>query len=424
MSEKEIYYSCSSIRNGFVFSRSNEICCCCKNYDDETVITKIPNEVNEKSYDEVYSKIIKFQKDMIQSHKSGKYLKICKNCPELEKKKWNDEFSLNSILFAHYKNCNLKCPHCPFLNSDKNKDNTLDETVYNFLHYIYEKIITKCKLNFIVGGGEPSVNSKLEKLYDFAIERDIPTLILSNGARYIPKIAEGIQKGLFSICLSPDAGSKETFIKVKGVDYFDKTWANIEKYCSLDSKNVSVKFILEKANLDDVDNMIKKCVDNHVKKVTLSFDCYLLNNCDLDDFKIAARRFAQLCFENNIDLSVPSGYVPKELIAETLKRFDNSFKLALDSINSDIYLYGASDFLKSFLSRNDIDCNKVKGIIDSNAQLENSKICGIKIFSKEILSNLEKTSSIIITVTHHQKEIKNEILKVTDNRIKILTFCE
>lgn len=273
-------------------------------------------------------------------------------------------------------------------------------------------------------GGEPSVNSKLEKLYDFAIERDIPTLILSNGARYIPKIAEGIQKGLFSICLSPDAGSKETFIKVKGVDYFDKTWANIEKYCSLDSKNVSVKFILEKANLDDVDNMIKKCVDNHVKKVTLSFDCYLLNNCDLDDFKIAARRFAQLCFENNIDLSVPSGYVPKELIAETLKRFDNSFKLALDSINSDIYLYGASDFLKSFLSRNDIDCNKVKGIIDSNAQLENSKICGIKIFSKEILSNLEKTSSIIITVTHHQKEIKNEILKVTDNRIKILTFCE
>ena len=57
----------------------------------------------------------------------------------------------------------------------------------------------------------------------------------------------------------------------------------------------------EKANLDDVDNMIKKCVDNHVKKVTLSFDCYLLNNCDLDDFKIAARRFAQLCFENNID---------------------------------------------------------------------------------------------------------------------------
>ena len=67
-----------------------------------------------------------------------------------------------------------------------------------------------------MGGGEPSVNSKLEKLYDFAIERDIPTLILSNGARYIPKIAEGIQKGLFSICLSPDAGSKETFIKVKG----------------------------------------------------------------------------------------------------------------------------------------------------------------------------------------------------------------
>lgn len=61
MSEKEIYYSCSSIRNGFVFSRSNEICCC-KNYDDETVITKIPNEVNENHMMKFIRKSLNFRK--------------------------------------------------------------------------------------------------------------------------------------------------------------------------------------------------------------------------------------------------------------------------------------------------------------------------------------------------------------------------
>ena len=287
-------------------------------------------------------------------------------------------------------------------------------------------MLTNNYLIFVLGG-EPSVNLKLSELYKYALKNRIPVLILSNGAKFVPEIATGLKENLFSIILSPDAGSKEVFLAVKGVDYFNRTWETINDYSSLGSNNVSVKFILEYGNLSDIENMISKCVDCHVKDVILSFNCYLLNKCDLTDFKIAARKFAKLCSENSLNLSVPLGYVPIELYEETLIKYDIPFISAISEIKGDVYFWGASAFLRNFLSRKKLSSNlSIKGVIDQDNGKNLTKVEHLTVFSKEILNKLTNSTTIVIAVTHHQEEIKasiEKLLKEADlSNVKVITW--
>ena len=70
----------------------------------------------------------------------------------------------------------------------------------------------------------------------------------SSGIKYSKAIEKGIKEGKVNVCLSADAGSRDTYMAVKRVDKFDKFWENVEKYANAqpkDKKNlVETKLIL------------------------------------------------------------------------------------------------------------------------------------------------------------------------------------
>ena len=146
----------------------------------------------------------------------------------------------------------------------------------------------------------------------FCLDNNYKALINSNGAKYSEIITNGVNKGLFTLDLTPDAGSKEVYLKIKGADFFDITWENIKKYIQITDGKANVKFIIEEGNINDVQNMINKCLEVGVKHVTLAFDLFIKKE-DFEGYRKPVNEFINLCKENDIKCNV-SSFVPEEIL--------------------------------------------------------------------------------------------------------------
>ena len=309
---KKTYFSCGAIRNSFNFYRSNKISSCCFTTDDSFIISNIA-DYND-NLDGLIDDIINFQNKLILSHKNGCIPEACKNCTNLKKQSWGTKVKdkFGSVAMNHYKTCNLKCNHCGYRENDLQEKDSDSELILKVLKKLKSENKMDKNFSIALGGGEPSINKGVENILKYCLENHIGAEINSNCAKYSEIMAEGAKQGLFELILTPDAGSKDVYLKIKGADFFDTAWENIRKYVETTGDNYIVKFIIEEGNKDDVENMIEMCRQNNVKNVALSFDIGIEKK-DLPLYKEAVNKFIKLAKENNFNLKTYS-YVPKELI--------------------------------------------------------------------------------------------------------------
>lgn len=304
---KKEYYSCSNIRCGFNFYRSNKVSSCCYTPENELVIT----DINDPC---VIQKVFNFQNNLIKLHKKGLAPDCCKNCVNFKKNKWPDKTDkkLSWIPLNHYKICNLKCVHCSYRKTDDNEKDSSHELVLKVIDKFNKKGKLKKDCTIAIGGGEPSINKGIEDILQYCLDNNLKALINSNGAKFSEKIAEGVNKGLFNLDLTPDAGSKEVYAEIKGVDCFDLTWKNIKEYIEKTEGKANVKFIIEEGNINDVWNMINTCKEKGVSHVTLAFDLNIKKE-NFEKYRKPVNEFIDLCKENEIKCNI-SSFVPREIV--------------------------------------------------------------------------------------------------------------
>lgn len=310
---KKEYCSCKNIREGFNFYRSNKISSCCYTTENEFIIANIEDYNN---ISDIIKDVEDFQNKLIEKHKKGNAPKCCKECTNFKKAKWSDKINkkLSWISLNHYKICNLKCVHCGYRKSDDSEKDSNHELVLKVIDAFSKKHRLADNVTLAIGGGEPSINKGIDLILQYCIDKKYHALINSNGAKYSELIASGINKDLFNLDLTPDAGSKEVYAKIKGVDCFDIAWENIKKYVDKTNGKANVKFIIEEGNVDDVDNMIKMCKSTNIKHVTLAFDLNIKKE-DYEKYKAPVNKFISLCKENDIQCAI-SSFVPKEIIEQ------------------------------------------------------------------------------------------------------------
>jgi MoaA/NifB/PqqE/SkfB family radical SAM enzyme len=146
------------------------------------------------------------------------------------------------------------------------------QSVLNIIKGLKADRVTSSNLTFDVGGGEPSLLEGLIEIVQYCVDNNHFIHINSNGARYVNAFADGINKGLVYLTLTPDAGSRQVYRKIKGRDNFRQTWKNIERYMRSCPRNVVVKFILQDGNLEDIYNMVETSVSAGVREIELSLD--------------------------------------------------------------------------------------------------------------------------------------------------------
>lgn len=273
--------------------------------------------INEENACEKNRKIIEHQNIILKRMYLGDVPEFCKGCYHLRVKNNDTPYRcgnrLKYISLCGAKTCNLRCKHCFFTQDNSKIENTDLTKVKKFIEIFKKRGLLDSLKAIRLANGEPSIIKQDIALANFLLDNKIKAEIFSNGVVYQDVFARGVNLNLFRVILSPDAGSRKVFLNIKGRDFFEKTWRTIKEYEDSTHGNVEVKFIIEKGNYADVDNMVSMCVKCGVRKVHLSMDVTIPES-EFKRYVEPLNRFIELCKLNSIELLSIYSLVPAELI--------------------------------------------------------------------------------------------------------------
>ncbi len=170
--------------------------------------------------------------------------------------------------------CQSKCIYCYYAeHKEMNNYEAASKTFYaqyisEIIPYLKKKDDILDKNVWIqISPGEVTVHPHKELIYDTV--KNYNNLFFTNGFIFDPKIAEILSKTQSLVQCDIDAGTKETFQKIKGVDQFDQVVGNLEKYIAY-SHRIRLKYMIL-PNINDSDKDFKGIIKmmNHLNRHTL-----------------------------------------------------------------------------------------------------------------------------------------------------------
>ena len=205
---------------------------------------------------------------------SGSVLEECKNCINLVFIRKTRK--ITRINLCGHGVCQFKCAYCdPYYNI-----HDVENTYKAFAKY-YNELKAQSLLSndfaFSIALGEITVNPLENKILDFVIEntRETPNAsqVISNCGVYSEKVAMILRNGGI-LTVSVDAGTRDSFKKIRGVDFYEQVLENIKKYIS--DGEVWIKYIFMRdgynSSIEDIDGFMDFIALNRPALVMVSYD--------------------------------------------------------------------------------------------------------------------------------------------------------
>ena len=260
---------------------------CCSPYDNK--LQYLDNYNGELIDIEDYKKKREYY---LSKFKAGEIPEPCQNCSHCQENEWDEKIGFSFISISTRTKCNCDCFYC--VHSKGNPDtkhwlNTKDcWDVKPVIKELFNNNLILGKCIYIIGGGEPTVfpQGELEYLAYIGLLTKANIVILTNAIIYNESIAKIISIADSELKVSVDAGTKETFEKVKRVKEFDTVWKNLAKYVKATKNNpigrVQIKYIIIPGvndSLKELKAFTKRCFDigcTHIE-IAIEYDWYGAN---------------------------------------------------------------------------------------------------------------------------------------------------
>ncbi|RXE85350.1 glycosyltransferase [Pseudoalteromonas sp. A757] len=243
-------WSCIDLHHS-AFLAPKEIRTCCKRFfvdnemrGDVTIVNSEQLEQSENLVKTIMDAKKKLFADINMGEPTG-----CDGCPYLEFKQWGaiESSKITKVSYEHHSVCNLKCSYC----SDTYYGG--EKPAYDVLA-LQKALLDEQRLSekalCIWGGGEPTSDKHFSKLLLQTTER-LPlssNRVITNAVVFNKAIYELLLAKKVSIFTSIDAGTEETFVKIRGKNSLHKVMENLVKYSSANAEAVTVKYIFTDGN--------------------------------------------------------------------------------------------------------------------------------------------------------------------------------
>ena len=314
------YVSCYSLEHALVFDRTNDIKPCCNS------MSKFNNNIfYQKNYSGGFfdtDKYIEIRNKYIEMMMQGNIPEQCRGCFCLEKKNWDDEKFVETVCIANESKCSCDCFYCDFAEDKEYFNRRRSYNIMPVLKNLKEKNLLK-NTCFTLAGGECTEypDEYLKEIIDFALDSGGYLDIFSAGIKYSRHIEKAMSLGRANICVSIDAGTKETYERIKRVKAFDIVWENMRRYqaAALQQNNwgrVRLKYIIIPGindNIEELGAFIEKARQAHCFNIMLNVEYkWWRENCNkeipshlwklLDFMEECRKDFDIEYFENSVYL--------------------------------------------------------------------------------------------------------------------------
>jgi pyruvate-formate lyase-activating enzyme len=191
-------------------------------------------------------------------------LTSCAGCQELRPGRSDEKLKMTVVTLDSgipgATKCNFKCCYCFHGMNYLKKTQEREENVLDILRYLGENE----DISYLgYASAEISVSPYRREVLDLLKRKKWKGTVLTNAYKYVEELKDLLSEGNFTTTVSIDAGTKETFAKIKGVDGFDEVVQNLEKYASSGGK-IELKYIVldginnDKSDLDGFINIAEK----------------------------------------------------------------------------------------------------------------------------------------------------------------------
>lgn len=274
-----------------------------RSFNVETLEPGTPPEQIAQNYVE---KLRHYHKKALE----GEVPAYCVGCPHLEDRPVEKEIRLKNVYFSATAHCNAECIYCSGVLETDLKKLPYDAKGYGKLFFSTLRYLDDCGLlapDVRIGyaGGEISVSPARKELLDFALKHpQYQHKFLSNCIVYNEGIAQALaQNPKSELMCDLDAGTPESYLLMKGFNFFDKVVENLGRYAQ--NGRVILKYIVMpgfNTTREDYLGMIKLLKKLGLTELLLSQDH--LHTMDLyterrSIFEVA--RFKKLLAENGIE---------------------------------------------------------------------------------------------------------------------------
>jgi len=228
-----------------------------------------PIDFNAKTFRES----IIFMNNLADAIKTGCVPDCCKACPFIKEQYFFSSRKKRHLILGGNVECNYKCLHCTNAELFEKYQST---NVYDDLNIAVDVIedsgIMHENTVIAFGVGELTINAQHEAFLRKI--RKYPLMLFSNGYLFSGTVADTLKQGYASLCISVDAGTRETYYKIKGIDGFEQVCANLRKYSEYGM--LLLKYIMyEGINVDDANlEGFYALADDSASMVLLSRDFY------------------------------------------------------------------------------------------------------------------------------------------------------
>ena len=325
---------------------------------------------------------------------------------------------MNIILFV--------CSYCSeiYWGGKKSKYNVVE-----FISYLSKSnSLDNCK-QVVWGGGEPTLDKSFhEILEDIHAHANPKTYhrVFTNAVRYSDAVTKFLEKGLIKITTSIDAGTEETFRKVRGRPKFKNVFENLQTYSKIDSTKITIKYIFTDENHDEkeidafVETLKKYNLENCNYQISMN---YKDSNLEFQMLKSITYLFSSL-FKSNIKkiflddhIMIRFGSLADNELIE-LKNYlikNDAVHILLDPLKvKDIIIYGAGNIAGEMISKTDFfKTIENYDLVDGDKSKIGQKLFDKKIMSPSIIKNDDR--SIFIATAQHYDAVYKNILNLKGN---------
>ena len=424
-------FSCPSLHHS-IFLAPDVFRHCCKRFfvNDEIRGDIEMFSVNSDNDIDV-ARILKAKRELYDAINHGEETQ-CKGCPFLIQGVWDPlkTLKINHLSIESNSICNMKCTYC----SDTYHGGV--KAKYNLRKLLEQFLMADAfseDIDIVWGGGEPTLMDDFEENLQLFAHKLKPKSIkiFTNAIKYSSVIEKYLRNGQLTITISTDAGTKETFKKVRGVEAFEKVFSNIKKYHNAAGSGVIIKYILTEDNcsLEEIDNFLEQLNKYELNKshFQLSAD---FKKPDLDKeqaksliylYKELVRQGANSChFDDHLR---PRWSRKISEIYNSDSKQENEFQLIIDYIaefqGKAFIVWGAGQLGYMMIKDSPLlDISKAVFVVDKDKKKHGKRLCNIKIKPPDFIKQVDYP--IVIASSRFYNEISREISDMGISKDRIM----
>ncbi len=267
------YKSCHYLETGLFFDINRVSHCCSCTADQNPIIIN-----GYKGQKVKWEKLIDLKRQIKNKCSQGEIpFKVCENCSHFVEKEKEDDERMSHIVVSTWVQCNSSCIYC-----NKNHGETkLQYEVLPILKELNKKNLIRFNEEFTFIGGEVSLFKEFNPIVDFLLKNNQKRIFIpTSGIKFEKSIIKVLESGSGMVTISPDAGSRELYKKIKQVDCYDKVRKNMFLYNKAAKKGNSLfrsKYIIipqVNDSLKDIDMWIKECLELEINHIALDLELH------------------------------------------------------------------------------------------------------------------------------------------------------